>query len=110
MDKSKKISLIIVTILFAAIAVWKTVDLLSEKHTSVEDISLEGPAVVKLGEFDETKYKIKVTYSDKTQEEKPFYKAFIQQEDLHKLEEEGKHTFTFTYERCVGTFEIEIVV
>ncbi len=109
MEKSRKISLFIVTTIFVAIVIWRMVAMLSDKQVLVGEIVLEGPSVVKVGEFDQSKYKLLVKYSDKTQDYKPFYKAYIKQEDQLKLDQVGKHTITFTYEKCSATFEIEIV-
>lgn len=109
MEKSRKISLFIVTAIFVAIIVWKMVAMLTDKQVLVGQIVLEGPSVVKVGEFDESKYKLLVKYSDKTEGYKPFYKAYIKQEDQEKLDKVGKHTITFTYEQCSATFEIEII-
>lgn len=109
MDKSRKISLLIVTVLFIGVVVWRMVAMLGDKQVLAGEIVLEGPAVVKVGEFNQSDYKLLVKYSDKTEEYKPFLKAYIKQDDQQKLNEVGKHTITFTYEKCVGTFEIEII-
>lgn len=109
MEKSRKISLFIVTAIFVAIVIWRMVVMFSDKQVLVGEVILEGPSVVKVGEFDQSKYKMLVKYSDKTDAYKPFYKAYIKQEDQQKLEKIGKHTITFTYEQCSATFEIEII-
>ena len=109
MEKSRKISLFIVTAIFFVVMVFKMVDMLTNIPAQVGEVSLEGPAVVKVGEFNQDDYRMLVKYGDKTEEYKPFLLVYIAQEDVKKLEQVGKHTINFTYEQVRGKFEIEII-
>lgn len=108
MNKSSRITLLIVTLLFVGITVWRVVALVSQKNDPVGKIELSGPTEVAVGEFNEKDYVLKAYYADGTVKEVAFYSAFFEDASFLSLSEVGTHTLYFTFENCRGSFEITI--
>ena len=109
MNKSSKITLLIVTIIFVVLTAWRVIVLVSKTEPLVGKIELIGPNEVTVGSFDENDYKIKAYLGDGTDKEAKFRTVYLDDKSYESLSVVGTHTLTFTYENCRGTFEITIL-
>jgi|GEM_PF-3271517 len=113
MNKSSKITLIVITVIFIGLTVWRVVDWSvrqrEQSKQQVVSVQLVGPALVKAGEFDENLYKMNVNRVSGNVDELSFRALYFDDESYRMLYKEGAHTLKFTFEQCEGTFDITIV-
>ena len=113
MSKSSKIILLVLTVAFVGITVWRVVDWsIRQREASLKqvvEITLSGPDEIEAGKFDESAYTMTIKHVDGSTEDKAFYAVYFDDASYKALFEGGEHTLGFTYENCAGTFDVTVI-